>query len=595
MLNMLELRSKVSAVVWDKLMSYDSVWGADEPFRAWLRNAMVWHDTDEGEDFWRDVYDSSEPHTILNQKFNPTLESGSTWVDFEKLLSIPAIEELRCRGAANSIPHTREAYDWLESSFTWATQPEGDHPYDFWSSIKLELERGDYQLAADRINNRLVYASVLSTPQPSIRTRDMSWREFEQLLSPSAVQHVRRYCFDYPISSSIGVDDEAYRWLMHSAFRWSDTPQGEEWWREVDYLLENKKWETAAMMINEKFNQIPKPNKVMEKIYQLTGDSARGVVQQYHSKPAPLKHSAGAGATDIKCFGRKKKRLTLEEWGGSYESRYTIGMEVEKTSLHRDSIHEHILFTGIERDGSCGYEAVTHILPLIPESKWRNKVFALMWDAEKIIDDRYSASDNSCGGHITVGVQGLSGDELREKLRPYAGILYALFRHLLKNKYCNANIRMAGRNDDFYEMVMNATDSNGWRDRDGRYQVALVKGNVLEFRLPSRFKSVKQMQNRYELMFEMIDYAVNSKRQSHEEFLRKIRPILMDMYHSKEQVNKLLQIAREMRVFIMDGKIHPNINKYVNPTGHWDSMVIKVETPKRKRNVTREETIYSAC
>jgi hypothetical protein len=588
MLNMLELRSKVSAVVWDKLMSYDSVWLNTETFREWLCGAMAWHDTDEGNDFWKDVHDSDEPHTILNEKFNPRLEHGSTWVDFEKLLAIPAIEELRGRGAANAIPHTREAYDWLESSFTWARQPEGGHPYEFWSQIKRDLERYDYQVAADRINSRLVYASVLSTPQPS---RSMSWTDFEQLLSPSAVQHIKRYCYDYPISSSIRVDGEAHMWLMHSAFRWADTPHGEEWWREVYGLLEDKKWQTAAMKINDKFNK-PKTNKVMEKIYQLTGDSARGVVQQYHSKPAPLKHSSGAGTSDIKCFGRKKKRLTLEEWSGSYESRYTIGMEVEKTSLHRDSIHEHILFTGIERDGSCGYEAVTHILPLIPESKWRNKVFALMWDAEKIIDDRYSQSDNSCGGHITVGVQGMNGDELREKLRPYAGILYALFRHRIKNRYCNANIRMAGRNDD-YEMVINANGDNGWRDRDTRYQLALVKGNVLEFRLPSRFKSVKQMQNRYELMFEMIDYAVNSKRQSHEEFLRKVRPILMDMYHSKEQVNKLLQIAREMRVFIMDGKIHPNINKFVNPSGHWDSMVIKVETPKRKRNVTREKAIAS--
>ena len=581
MLNMLELRSKVSATVWDKLMSYDSVWGADEPFDEWLRGAMVWQDTDEGNVFWEEVHDSSEPHTILNQKFNPTIRRGASWREFEQLLSRPATDELRSRNVNHASP-ANYAGDWIEGAFAWADHPEG---YGFWSQIKRDLERYDYPLAADRINYHIVYSVDTSK----------SWREFEQLLSPSAVRYIKRYCSDYPIIGSIGVDGEAHMWLTHTAFKWCDTPQGDEWWREIADLLENKKWETAAMKINEKFNKIPKPNKVMEKIYELTGDSARGVVQQYHSKPAPLKHSAGAGKTDIKCFGRKKKRLTMEEWSGSYESRYTIGMEVEKTSLHRDSIHEHILFTGIERDGSCGYEAVTHILPLIPESKWRNKVFALMWDAEKIIDDRYSAGDNSCGGHITVGVQGLSGDELREKLRPYAGILYALFRHRLKNRYCNANIRMAGRNDDFYEMVMNATDSNGWRDRDGRYQVALVKGNVLEFRLPSRFKSVKQMQNRYELMFEMIDYAVNSKRQSHEEFLRKIRPILMDMYHSNEQVNKLLQMAREMRVFIMEGRIHPNINKYVNPTGHWDSMVIKVETPKRKRNVTREETIYSAC
>ena len=581
---MLEMRSKVSSTVWDKLMSYDSSWTPDESFKTWLRNAMVWHDTDEGADFWQDVYHSDEPHTILNQKFNPRLGRDSTWIDFEQLLSHPASYELRSRGLRHATPHTYLAHEWLEGAFTWAVQPEGDSPYGFWSQIKNDLGNGEYQLAADRINYHLVY---------SVHSGTLSWQSFESKLNANAVRAIKIYRTAFRIESSIQVDEDADVWLMR-AFTWSQAPEGEDFWRSTHKLLEDNKYDEAASEINRIFKDKPKPNKVMEKIYELTGDHARGVVQNYHSKPSPLKHSAGAGKIDLKCFGRKRNRLTLEEWQGSYESRYTIGMEVEKTNLHRDSIHEHILFTGIERDGSCGYEAVTHILPLIPESKWRNKVFSLMWDAEKIIDDRWSQGDNSCGGHITVGVQGMSGEELREKLRPYAGILYALFRHRLKNRYCNANIRMAGRYDD-HSMVMNATDANGWRDRDGRYQVALVKGSVLEFRLPSRFKSVKQMQNRYELMFEMIDYAVNSKRQSHEEFLRKIRPILMDMYHSKEQVDKLLQMAREMRVFIMDGKIHPNINKFVNPTGHWDSMVIKVETPKRKRNAKREDVVSATA
>ena len=494
------------------------------------------------------------------------------------MLSYPAIEEMRARNR-NDISRDYRACDWLDHAFTWSSQPE-DSSYDFWFTTKLQLDRGDCQLAADRINNHMVYSV-----HPN---NDKSWAEFEQMLNANAVRTIHRYANDFTIDGPIDMSRSASRWLGN-AFRWSSTPEGEDFWRSVNDLIVHLNWDDAANAINEKI-KIIKLKSNMEKVYELTGDYARGVVQNYHSKPSPLKHSSGAGSLDVRCFGRKKKRLTLEEWDGVFESRYTIGMEVEKTSLHRDSIHEHVLFTGIERDGSCGYEAVTHILPLLPESKWRNKVFAMMWDAERLIDDRYSQGDNSCGGHITVGVVGMSGDELRQKLRPYAGILYALFRHRIKNRYCNANIRMAGRYDES-DMVMNANDQNGWRDRDTRYQLALVKSNVLEFRLPSRFKSVKQMQNRYELMFEMIDYAVNSKRQSHEEFLRKIRPILMDMYHSKEQVNKLFQMAREMRVFIMDGKIHPNINKFVNPTGHWDSMVIKVETPKRKKNATRKAIV----
>jgi len=577
-MNMIKMRSLVSSTVWDKLMSCDSSWRPDENFKAWLHGAMIWEYTDEGDNFWSEVHRSDVPHELLNSRFNPPLNGQCNWAEFEKLLSYPAIEEMRARNR-NDISRDYRACDWLDAAFTWSSQPE-DNSYDFWFMTKLQLDRGDCQLAAYRINNHMVYSV-----HPN---NDKSWAEFEQMLNANAVRTIHRYANDFTIDGPIDMSRSASRWLGN-AFRWSSTPEGEDFWRSVNDLIVHLNWDDAANAINEKI-KIIKLKSNMEKVYELTGDYARGVVQNYHSKPSPLKHSSGAGSLDVRCFGRKKKRLTLEEWDGVFESRYTIGMEVEKTSLHRDSIHEHVLFTGIERDGSCGYEAVTHILPLLPESKWRNKVFAMMWDAERLIDDRYSQGDNSCGGHITVGVVGMSGDELRQKLRPYAGILYALFRHRIKNRYCNANIRMAGRHDD-YDMVMNANDQNGWSDRDTRYQLALVKSNVLEFRLPSRFKSVKQMQNRYELMFEMIDYAVNSKRQSHEEFLRKIRPILMDMYHSKEQVNKLFQMAREMRVFIMDGKIHPNINKFVNPTGHWDSMVIKVETPKRKKNATRKAIV----
>jgi len=576
-MNMIKMRELVSSTVWDKLMSYDSSWRPEEQFKTWLHSAMSWVDTPERHSFWSEVHESDVPHELLNSRFNPPLSGRCDWAEFEQLLSHRAIEELRARNR-DDISRDYRACDWLDHAFTWSNQPEG---YDFWFMTKLNLERGDYQIAADWINNHMVYSV-----HPN---NDKSWAEFEQMLNANAVRTIHRYANDFTIDQYIDVNRSASRWLGN-AFRWSDTPEGEDFWRYVNHLIVHFNWDDAAKNINDKIKDKPKSKTVMEKVYELTGDYARGVVQNYHSKPSPLKHSSGAGSLDVRCFGRKKKRLTLEEWDGVFESRYTIGMEVEKTSLHRDSIHEHVLFTGIERDGSCGYEAVTHILPLLPESKWRNKVFAMMWDAERLIDDRYSQGDNSCGGHITVGVVGMSGDELRQKLRPYAGILYALFRHRLKNRYCNANIRMAGRHDD-YDMVMNANDHNGWSDRDTRYQLALVKSNVLEFRLPSRFKSVKQMQNRYELMFEMIDYAVNSKRQSHEEFLRKIRPILMDMYHSKEQVNKLFQMAREMRVFIMDGKIHPNINKFVNPTGHWDSMVIKVETPKRKKNATRKAIV----
>jgi hypothetical protein len=122
-------------------------------------------------------------------------------------------------------------------------------------------------------------------------------------------------------------------------------------------------------------------------------------------------------------------------------SRFTIGFEVEKNNFHRGAVKEYELLKGFERDSSCGYEAITHVLPLLPAGTWRTKVFDMMHKAERIIDDRYSPSDEKdydgnykCGGHITLGVAGMTGNELMEATRKYSGIMYAMFRKRLKNK-----------------------------------------------------------------------------------------------------------------------------------------------------------------
>jgi hypothetical protein len=142
--------------------------------------------------------------------------------------------------------------------------------------------------------------------------------------------------------------------------------------------------------------------------YKLTGETARGSVTRYHGKPDPINLSRGAKNCDIAGL-KKVQRGNFIESFGDYRSKFTIGFEVEKNSLHRGAVREYELFCGFETDGSCGYEAVTHILPLVPASTWRTKVFDMIHKAERIIDDRFSPSNEKrgshykCGGHITIG------------------------------------------------------------------------------------------------------------------------------------------------------------------------------------------------
>jgi hypothetical protein len=298
-------------------------------------------------------------------------------------------------------------------------------------------------------------------------------------------------------------------------------------------------------------------NSILDGItYTNTGERARGEVQRYHQKPNPQKRNKTTFVADViglKPVERSRAILSTED---GHESKFTIGIEVEKNSLHRGAVKEYPLFAGFEHDSSCGYEAVTHILPLLPEGKWRNKVFDLFVQAEKIIDSRYSPADKRCGGHVTVTCKGMRSDDLRKALRPFCGIIHALFEKRLLNTYCNANLRMEAR-------------SEGWANT--RYQFALEKSFAdgsqgLEFRIVARFESVKQTLRRYELFYALLDTAINAPNTSHEKFLSRIRPIIVSMYGGHEADADLrLEKARHYRRFIMQGRLSSLIARAVDP------------------------------
>lgn len=293
-------------------------------------------------------------------------------------------------------------------------------------------------------------------------------------------------------------------------------------------------------------------------IYQNTGQRSRGQIAHYHGKPEPLHKGKTPFASDIAGLKRAEQRNTLHFDGQEYSARFTIGYEIEKNTLHRAAVKEYPLLCGYERDGSCGYEAVTHILPLLPAGKWRNKVFDLFVQAEKIIDDRYSPSDKRCGGHITVAVQGLSGDELRAAVRKNCGIILALFRKRIQNSYCGHNRRMQSE-AEYTNSV--SPQRGGWHHK---YQLALVKGGCLEFRIPSRVESVKQCIRRYELFYEIVNFSVNSPSASHDSLLKRIRPIILSMYNGDSaKADEVLSLSKHFRKYILTGEIHQDIASFL--------------------------------
>lgn len=96
-----------------------------------------------------------------------------------------------------------------------------------------------------------------------------------------------------------------------------------------------------------------------------------------------------------------------------------------------------------------------------------------------------------------------------------------------------------------------------------RYQMALVKGNLLEFRVVARYENVKQMMRRYELFYNLIDAAVNTKP-TQSTFFKNITPIVRSMYNGDEaKTNKILSLAKQFQKFIDTGVITEDIKHFL--------------------------------
>ena len=290
--------------------------------------------------------------------------------------------------------------------------------------------------------------------------------------------------------------------------------------------------------------------------YSTTGERQRSQMNNYHRKPSVLDHSYGATEIDVKNIKSKVTNVGLRIT--NYRSNYTIGFEIEKNEFGRGQRKEYALIQGYERDGSCGVEAVTNILPLLPPSQWRNKIFDMVYKAKGIMDDERSPSNQRCGGHITIGVNDMDGQELNEKVRLNASILLALFRKRLKNGYVRNNLRMQPYCDNDGVRI---SHFNGWCRK---YQIALVKSNCLEFRVPNRISSYKQMFRRYELMYEIVDFSITKPNGRFDSLLKKVEPIILSMYEGdKDKVEYIKTLAKDFYKFVKNGTISDSIKDFI--------------------------------
>jgi CRISPR/Cas system CSM-associated protein Csm2 small subunit len=257
-------------------------------------------------------------------------------------------------------------------------------------------------------------------------------------------------------------------------------------------------------------------------------------ISEYHSSPEPI-------------------NLNLPK----FNTPFNIGFELEKTEFNGngisaedvgDYVGDYDLFKGYEADSSCGVEAITNILPLgNTNSKARKYVFSMFEDAKDIIDSPVSLD---CGGHITISMDDISprvfvrGYDLLEKIRTNLAVIYALYPTRLNKSYCRENKSLKGDNK--------------------KYSPVNVSFNMIEIRLPSAVRSVKQLKLRYDLMYKLLYYSVHGDKMSFEDVLDKLKGIIKKMYNNDmAKVNAVMDRAKSFRFYLLNEKISDNIKQYI--------------------------------
>lgn len=224
-------------------------------------------------------------------------------------------------------------------------------------------------------------------------------------------------------------------------------------------------------------------------------------------------------------------------------AKVKFGIEVEKED--RDvltSIYHHTLFDETdwakERDGSLdsdeGYELVSPTYDLMNLTKFYK---ALEHDdIARHINGCYS---DSCGGHITISVEGYTASELFEGMSGFFPLIYGLYPKRTKGTYCEAKCKR--------HMAMSPT----------KYSAFYIKNGMLESRIFPAFRDVNNVKWRIELMqlvisninaseSEVLKMMVNRNSKLHKHLVKMYKASSRDVATSlMELCNRFVQYAQQ--------------------------------------------------
>ena len=150
-----------------------------------------------------------------------------------------------------------------------------------------------------------------------------------------------------------------------------------------------------------------------------------------------------------------------------------------------------------------------------------------------------------------MSVLGYKSVDLLELLRGNVSILYALYRFRLKNSYCDKNKEMKPNH------------------HGGSCVAQLKGGGLVEFRLPSRVVSVKQLKLRYDLMYVLVRRSLDGT--SYSKIIKEVKPIITKMYdNNKNKVNEIIGLSKHFRNYLISDYVSEEIREFIDGTNNND-------------------------
>jgi len=224
------------------------------------------------------------------------------------------------------------------------------------------------------------------------------------------------------------------------------------------------------------------------------------------------------------CFVRSYHSGSYHSLSFNGKSKYKIGYEIEKED---ESVRNSIKIDRFEdktdelwrkeKDGSlCDYSGFELISPTFEFDI--EKIFEHIEGNDILVQHINAETSLNCGGHIHLSKEGLTGNDLFDKVKGYTPLFYALYHGRVDKNYCKGK-----KNDDLKS--------------DGeKYQAIKIHHDRVEFRIISAVKNVEMLKWRSKLLMMIINNPTDDIIKAYYNVDTKFTKLLKQVYSDERLV-----------------------------------------------------------